>query len=349
MSDRQKTINLALQGGGAHGAFTWGVLDRFLEDGRVKIEAISGTSAGAINAVVLADGFARGGAQGARDRLRMLWGEVGRAAALSPIQRGPFSVFTGDWSLDTSLGYFFFDAWARTLSPYDFNPLNLNPLREILTRTVDFEKVRACEQIKLFVSATNVETGRVRIFDGQSLTAEMVLASACIPTLFQAVEIDGEHYWDGGYTGNPALFPFFYASRSDDILIVQINPVERKGVPRSAHEIMNRINEISFNASLISELRAVDFVRRMLGEGRLDPERYRALNLHIINLQSGAAAFGAATKLNAEPAFLEHLFQIGRTTAGSWLEKNFDAIGERSTADIRHMFLGDGYEQLSKA
>ena len=347
MSDRRKTINLALQGGGAHGAFTWGVLDRFLEDGRVEIEAISGTSAGAINAVVLADGFARGGAEGARERLRLLWDEVGRAAALSPIRRGPFSVLTGDWNLDTSLGYFFFDAWSRTLSPYDFNPLNLNPLREILTRTVDFEKVRACE-IKLFVSATNVETGRVRIFNGRRLTAEMVLASACMPMLFQAVEVDGEHYWDGGYMGNPALFPFFYASRSSDILIVQINPVERKGVPRTAHEIMNRVNEISFNASLISELRSVDFVRRMLAEGRLDPARYRALNLHIIDLQSGAAAFDAATKLNAEPSFLEHLFQIGRTAAGAWLEKNFDAIGERSTVDIRRMFLGDGYEQLPK-
>jgi NTE family protein len=296
VNDMVKPINLALQGGGAHGAFTWGVLDRFLEDERIDIEAISGTSAGAINAAVLADGFMRGGARSARERLRMFWEEVGDAASLSPIQRGPFDIFGGDWSLDTSLGYFFFDAWTRMVSPYDFNPL-----RDILARTVDFARVRACEEVKLFVSATNVETGRVRIFDGKTVTADMVLASACLPTLFQAVEIDGQHYWDGGYMGNPSLFPFFYASESDDILIVQINPIERKGVPRSAHEIMNRVNEISFNASLLSELRSVDFVRRMLGEGRLDSKRYRALDLHIIDMQSGAASFDASTKLVPQP------------------------------------------------
>ncbi|NJM36039.1 MAG: patatin-like phospholipase family protein [Rhodomicrobium sp.] len=348
MASDAKPVNLALQGGGAHGAFTWGVLDRFLEDRRIRIEAISGTSAGAMNAVVLADGLVRGGPDVARERLRLFWNAVGDAAALSPVQRGPFNMFAGDWSLDTSLGYFFFDAITRTVSPYDFNPLNINPLRDILERTVDFEMVRACTYVRLFVSATNVETGHVRVFNREELTADMVMASACLPTLFQAVEIDGEHYWDGGYMGNPVLFPFFYASQSDDILIVQINPIKRKGLPRTAHEIMNRINEISFNASLLRELRSVDFVRRMLDEGRLDPERYSALNIHIIDLQEGAGSFGASSKFNAEPAFLKHLFEMGRSAAGHWLDEHHADIGERSTVDIRRMFQGDGYEAPPK-
>ena len=340
---KRKPLNLALQGGGAHGAFTWGVLDRFLEDGRVEIEAISGTSAGAINAVVLADGFMRGGAEGARERLRMFWEAVGNAAAFSPMRRGPFNLF-GNWRLDLSLGYFFFDAFARMLSPYDFNPLNINPLKTIIERLVDFDLVRSCEHIKLFISATNVETGRVRVFGRSKLTADMVMASACLPTLFQAVEIDGQHYWDGGYMGNPVMFPFFYASKSNDILIVQINPIERKGVPRSAQEIVNRVNEISFNSSLLAELRSVDFVRRMLAENRLDSERYRALNIHIIEQQLSEAAFGASSKFNTERGFLTHLFEIGRKAADDWLTTNYDSVGERSTVDIRRMFRGDGYE-----
>ena len=344
VTGERKPINLALQGGGAHGAFTWGVLDRFLEDGRVEIEAISGTSAGAINAVVLADGFMRGGAEGARERLRLFWEAVGEAAEFSPVQRGPFNIF-GDWSLDLSLGYFFFDVFTRMVSPYDFNPLNINPLMAIIERIVDFELVRSCKHLKLFISATNVETGRVRVFGGSKLTADMVMASSCLPMLFQAVEIEGKHYWDGGYMGNPVLFPFFYASKSNDILIVQINPIERQGVPRSAHEILNRVNEISFNASLLAELRSVDFVRRMLAESRLDSEKYRALNIHIIEQQHAAASFGAASKFNAERAFLTHLFEIGRKAAEEWLTLNYDSIGQRSTVDIRHMFRGDGYEQ----
>ncbi len=343
-----KPINLALQGGGAHGAFTWGVLDRFLEESRVQIEAISGTSAGAMNAVVLADGLMRGGPEGARQRLRKFWDDVGNAATMSPVQRGPFGILAGDWSLDTSLGYFFFDTFTRTLSPYDFNPLNINPLKDILEQTVDFELVRSCEHLRLFISATNVETGRVHVFDGKTLTADMVMASACLPTLFQAVEIDGQHYWDGGYMGNPVLFPFFYASRSNDILIVQINPIRREGIPKTAHEIMNRANEISFNASLLSELRSVDFVRRMLAEGHLDAKRYRAFNIHIIDLQHASSSIGAASKFNVERSFLEFLFGEGRRAASDWLETNYEAIGDHSTVDIRKMFQGDGYERVAK-
>jgi NTE family protein len=340
-----KSINLALQGGGSHGAFTWGVLDRFLEDERIAIESISGTSAGAMNAVVLADGFMRGGPDAARDHLRCFWYEVSRKAAFSPISRNPFDVFTKNWSLDNSLGFFWFEAFMRSISPYDFNPLNINPLRDIVEKLVNFERVQACEAIKLFVSATNVETGRVRVFETGSITADVVMASACLPTLFQAVEIDGNHYWDGGFMGNPVLFPFFHASQSNDILIVQINPVEREGVPRSSREILDRINEISFNSSLLRELRAVDFVRRLLAEERLDIDRYRDLYIHMIGLHQNDTSFSAASKFNAERAFLEHLFEMGRRSAGDWLEANYDNIGQRSTVDIRRMFQGDGYEE----
>ncbi|MCG8547890.1 MAG: patatin-like phospholipase family protein, partial [Alphaproteobacteria bacterium] len=224
----EKSINLALQGGGAHGAFTWGVLDCLLEDGRIDIEAISGTSAGAMNAVVVADGLMRGGNDGARESLERFWRAVSDAGRLSPIQRGPIDVFMGNWSLDHSPSYTFFDLFQRFASPYDVNPYNLNPLKAILENVVDFDRIRGCNLLKIMVTATNVETGRVRIFHCDDVTSDAVMASACLPFMFQAVEIDGVPYWDGGYMGNPALFPFFDECTSDDIVIVQINPVERK-------------------------------------------------------------------------------------------------------------------------
>ena len=339
-----KHINLALQGGGAHGAFTWGVLDRLLEDKRVAIEAISGTSAGALNAVVLVDGLMEGGPEGARRQLRQFWEAVSERSGFNMLARDPFSVFMRSWNLDQSLGYYLFDNITRNLSPYEFNPLNVNPLKQIVDELVDFERVRACERLKLFVSATNVETGHVRVFARDRLTVDMVMASAALPTLFQAVEIEGKFYWDGGYMGNPVLFPFFYASASRDILIVQINPIERKGAPKTARDILNRVNEISFNASLLNELRAVDFVRRMLKADRLSPDEYREMYIHIIDGAQPLAALGAQSKLNPERAFLERLFEMGRAAASTWLDTHYDALGVNSTVDLRRLFQGDGYE-----
>ncbi len=344
-----RPVNLALQGGGAHGAFTWGVLDRLLEDQRVVIEAISGTSAGAMNAVVLVDGLMRGGTEGAREQLRKFWEAVGEASRFNLLQRGPLSLFTQNWSLDLSLGYYLFDSITRSLSPYEFNPLNINPLKDILERTVDFELVRSCEKLKLFISATDVETGRVRVFGGETLTADMVMASAALPILFQAVEIDGKHYWDGGYMGNPVLFPLSYARKSHDILIVQINPIEREGVPKTAHEILNRINEISFNASLLHELRAIDFVRRMVSAHNLSPDQYQEMFIHIIDGQEALSALGASSKFNPERAFLEHLFDIGRKAATDWLDTHYDSLGRKSSVDIRRLFQGDGYDPEAEA
>ena len=349
MADRgaktdKKSINLALQGGGAHGAFTWGVLDRLLEDGRTRIEGISGTSAGAMNAVIVADGLVRGDEDDARAGLERFWKSVSDAGRLSPIQRGPVDVFMGNWSLDNSPSYVFFDLLHRVTSPYDVNPFNFNPLKKILDDVVDFERVRSCDQIKVFVSATNVETGRVEVFDRHKLTCDMVMASACLPFMFQAVEIDGAPYWDGGYMGNPVIFPFYKTCRSDDIVIVQINPVERKGTPRSAREILNRVNEITFNSSLLKELRAIDFVQRLLDSGKLEPGEYRRLHVHLIEAQDQIMPLGASSKLNAEWDFLRHLFEIGRETAGDWIESSYRHLGRRSTVDIRAMFQGPAAE-----
>jgi NTE family protein len=338
----EKSINLALQGGGAHGAFTWGVLDRLLEDGRIYIEAVSGTSAGAMNAVIVADGLMRAGEDGARESLARFWKGVSDAARLSPIQRGPIDVFMGNWSLDNSPSFILSDLLNRITSPYDVNPFNLNPLKDLLEREVDFDLVRSCDKIKIFVSATNVETGRVKVFNRHELTCEMVMASACLPFMFQAVEIDGAPYWDGGYMGNPVLFPFYNHSECDDIVIIQINPVERKGTPRTAREILNRVNEITFNSSLLKELRAIDFVRRLLDEGKLAPDDYRRLHVHVIEAQDQIMPLGASSKLNAEWAFLRHLFEIGREAAGVWIERCYEHLGKSSTVDTRAMFQGLG-------
>ncbi len=336
----RKRINLALQGGGSHGAFTWGVLDRILADERLEIAAISGTSAGAMNAVVLANGFVNGGAELARQKLEGFWRAVSKAAFGSPIQRAPLDYLMGTWSMENSLGYQAMDAMTRTLSPYQFNPLNIDPLKQILESCVDFSCVQRCTAIKLYISATNVETGRVKVFDSENLTADMVMASACLPQLSQAVIIDDVPYWDGGYMGNPVLFPFHHQTDSADIVVVQINPIERKGVPRTPMEIQNRASEITFNASLLKELRSIEFVDRLLEAGKVDREHYRQEYLHIIENQEALRPLGASSKLNAEWRFLCKLRDIGRQSATDWLERHYEDIGQRNTVDLKAMFQG---------
>jgi len=347
-----KPVNLALQGGGSHGAFTWGVLDHILEDGRLGIAGLSGTSAGAMNAVCVAAGWTENGAEGARAALDRFWRSMAEAARLSPFRRSPLDMFMGTWNLAGSPAYHAADTLTRTFSPYQLNPFNLNPLLDILRESIDWPKVRACEAFDLFVSATNVETGRVKVFDRETLTPEMVMASACLPFLYQAVEIDGVPYWDGGYMGNPSLFPFHRSGPCSDIVIVQINPIERKGTPTSAHDIQNRVNEIAFNASLLKELRSIDFVDRLIEEGKLSPTDYRKQRLHLIENQEALIPFGAASKLNAEWEFLEMLRDLGRATAMKWLNANYERVGREQTVDIRAMFQGtapEGAEGESRA
>jgi NTE family protein len=341
---RSKRVNLALQGGGAHGAFTWGVLDALLEDRRLEIAAISGTSAGAMNAVALADGFRRDGPEGARRQLRAFWEGAARAASGGAGVLSMWAPLSASFSpiIDGSreLGLRWLETWAGTVSPYDFNPLNWNPIRDLINELVDFEAVRACENFHLFVAATNVETGRVRIFNQSELTADHVMASACLPTLYQAVEIDGVPYWDGGFAGNPPLFPLFYESDSRDVLVVQINPIERKGAPKAAAEILDRMREITFNASLLSELRAVEFVARLMREQRLDPERYKEILVHRIDGGSALAAFASVTRLTADMALYEQLFALGRDAAQEWLAAHWRAVGKRGTMDLKALLLG---------
>jgi NTE family protein len=332
----RKKINLALQGGGAHGAFTWGVLDYLLEDGRLVVEGISGTSAGALNAVICVDGLARGGPQVARKRLAEFWRAVSIDGDLPDAQRKvveslltlkqPNGSPVSDW----------FDAVSRYFSPYDLNPLNINPLRDLIEQFIDFDAVRRYADMQLFVSATNVITGRLRIFPREKISADVVMASAALPTLFHAVTVDGTPYWDGGYMGNPAIFPFFRATSTEDVLIIQINPVARHEVPTSARDIMNRINEITFNSSLLGEYRAIEFVARLIDQGRLQrgagPGQYRRVNAHRIALGD---AYTADTKLSTDYDFLRALHTNGRHAAHHFLDEHFDDIGVRSTFDLR--------------
>jgi NTE family protein len=332
-------IDLALQGGGSHGAFTWGVLDRILADRRLCIEAISGTSAGAMNAVVLADGMHTGGAEGARRALARFWQTIGRAARFSPLQRTPVDWLLGRWTLDASPGYWLFDSLTRSFSPYDLNPLNFNPLRSLLVEAINFDRVRASNEPKLFIAATNVRTGQAKVFRNRDLNADAVLASACLPFLFHAVEIDGEPYWDGGYMGNPVLFPLVEETATRDLVIVQINPIYRTRAPRRALEILNRINEITFNSSLIKELKSLVLLKSLVDEEGINRAIYREMRLHRIAAEGEMYSLGASSKLNAEWRFLRHLHDVGWRTAGRWLDQNYEMIGKQSTLDLSELLL----------
>ena len=337
--DGIKMISLALQGGGAHGAFTWGVLDRLLQEESIAVTGISGTSAGAMNAVVLAAGLAKGSPEDARHALSQFWKDVSRDGRMSPLQRTAFDRLLGNWSLARNPTYLIFEVASRFFSPYDFNPLNINPLREILEAHVDFEALRA-SSVQLFISATNVHTGRARVFTHQEMTADAVMASACLPFLFQAVEIDGVPYWDGGYMGNPPLLPLYEKGSAEDIILVQINPIARETTPRTAMEIQNRVNEITFNASLLAQLRAIDDASKLIEQGlltrlALGRSGYRRVRLHRIGGADQLADLDATSKLNAEWPFLQHLRDLGRAAAETFLETHADDLGRRSTLDLK--------------
>jgi NTE family protein len=315
-----KRVNLALQGGSTHGAFTWGVLDRLLEEPRIELEGVSATSAGAMNAAVMAHGLTTGGRKGAREALEEFWLGVARISApLGALQ--------------------LFELVSRFLSPYQLNPLNYNPLRQLIQRVIDFERLRQDSAIKLFLSATNVRTGKIKVFTDKEITADCVLASACLPFLYQAVEIDGEYYWDGGYMGNPALFPLIYSCQSRDVLIVHVNPIERPDRPTSAREIMDRVNEISFNSSLMREMRAVAFVTKLIDDGKLNKGDAKRVLIHSVCADDVMRGFGAASKLNADSGFLRQLRALGRERAQAWIDDHFDDLGARSTVDIQAAYL----------
>ncbi|MEL6364428.1 MAG: patatin-like phospholipase family protein [Pseudomonadota bacterium] len=364
MAKNQKPINLALQGGGAHGAYAWGVMDRLLEDRRLDFIGISATSAGAMNAAAYAHGYYQGGpknsVEGAREALHAFWYAISKVKERFGLFDPPwaadlhngaseyakdipyFQAFMGLWEPAHLLAYSAMENFTRSVSPYDFNPLKINPLRDILDEQIDFEALRQCKHTKLFISATNVKTGKVKVFRTQEMTRDMVLASACLPLLYQAVEIGEDAYWDGGYMGNPSLWPLFYDVDTRDILIVHLNPIEREEIPKRPSEILNRINEISFNTALIKEMRAVAFVQKLLREDWLHEDKrgeLRDIHLHSIRADQSLKEFSLASKYNTQWAFLCDLRDRGREAASEWLDRHEKDVGARSTVDLRKEFL----------
>lgn len=336
-----KVLNLALQGGGSHGAFTWGVLDTLLEDGGFIFEGISGTSAGAMNATVLAAGFAKAaslnmadpaeahakGCELARHALRDFWEAVGTLGAF--MNASP-SRLAAQWM-----------PWLKPLmapthfSPAQTNPMDINPLRDLLRRQIDFDVIKQYQGQglvpSLFIGATNVKTGRSKVFQAGDIGLDTLMASACLPQVFNAVEIAGEHYWDGGYSGNPAIYPLIYKTKAEDVLLVQINPIETESVPQTMPEILERINEVTFNASLLSELRAIEFVRRLLEEGRIDSAQYKDIHMHRIDGGAFLQTFGSDSKMRSDIGFLQKLFAKGQESAQQWLQSHRGDVGARSS------------------
>jgi len=331
-------VDFALQGGGAHGAFTWGALDRLLEEPWLRIDGISGTSAGAMNAAVLVGGYAESGTEGARAALEDFWQRVSRAALLSPLRRTPMDILLGRWTLDHSPVFVAMDLMARLFSPYDLGPGGTNPLRAILAESVDFARL-AQASIKLFITATNVRTGRGRVFRNGEITPDVLLASACLPTLFQAIEIDGEGYWDGGYSGNPTITPLVRECNSKDTVLVQINPVERPGLPRSARDILNRLNEVSFNAVLLKELRMMALLRQVAQPDNSENAKWADMRIHRIS-SDVMVELGYSSKLNAEWEFLCMLRDEGRRAGDAFLTAHHEDLGRRSTFDLDELLKG---------
>lgn len=338
-------VDLALQGGGSHGAFTWGVLDRLLQEEWLEIAAVSGTSAGAMNAVALAAGLMDGGREGARTTLRRFWQRVAELSPFHPIQSSPLGGLVGS---ATAWMAPWVEPWQQAanalssqLSPYQLNPLNLNPLRQILLDTVDFERVRCCHKTQLFIAATQVRTGALKVFDQSELTPDAVLASACLPLLFQAVDIDGEAYWDGGYAGNPSLMPLITQSAADDLLLVQINPIARDELPTRASDILERISEVTFNASLLKEMRSIALLKQLIEDEGKPGHQYRnplfqrveGLRVHLIDGGASLSPLGAASKTNTQWRFLLQLHDLGRTAADQWLAQHSADMGQRSSWD----------------
>ncbi|MBR0670980.1 patatin-like phospholipase family protein [Neoroseomonas soli] len=335
----RRKIKLALQGGGSHGAFTWGVLDRLLADDRLEVEALVGTSAGAMNAAIVADGMIAGGPAAARRMLDAFWEGVADTFTMSPVQPTPFDLMFSPGNMDFSPAWRVADVLQRQFSPYELNPTNLNPLLDLIGRVVDFTRLRSAPGPSLFVCATNVLTGRLRVFERSEMSAAAVMASACVPLLHHAVEVEGQHYWDGGYCGNPPIFPVIYMGGTPDIVIVQLNPINIPEVPRDIRSIVDRMNTLAFNSSLMREMRMIRFVTDLIDQGQLPKEKHLRCFIHTIDAEVELAALNASSKLNASRGFLRHLRALGVERAEHFLATHFDAIGERSSTDIVGKFL----------
>lgn len=332
-----KTLALALQGGGSHGAFAWGIIDRLLEED-LKIDGLVGTSAGAMNASVTAYGLMIGGRQGAKDKLREFWTKISKAGKNSPLQPSFIDLMMHKGDMDFSPFFQMFNMMTEIFSPYQFNPLDINPLRDVLLDVIDFDELRKCTKTKLFVCATNALTCRPKVFDLPQISVDAVLASACLPFLFKAVEIDNNAYWDGGYMGNPPIFPLIKYSNSDDILLVKINPIKIKDIPKSSKDIQDRVNEISFNSSLMQEMAMINFKNQLIEKG-IEIEGHRLVHYHAISADEALEDLSISSKLNSTWDFLEYLHNLGRRYASEWLQENWKHVGVKSSIDLEKTFL----------
>ena len=342
-----RRINLALQGGGSHGAFTWGVLDRLLEDERLQFDGISGASAGAVNAVAVAHGLAVGhrdgvdGRRHARDKLGSIWRSVMATGAVNAIS-GNLGNVLPFWSLLPDPGRMLGNALMQFTSPYSMNPLDLNPLRALLSREIDFEAIRAHRNgPKLFISATEVSSGKAEVFTKRELSLNAVVASTCLPQVYQAVTVDERTYWDGGYVANPPITPLIAQCRSADILLVQISPLTREGVPTTPTAIMDRINEITFNTNLLAQMQMVGFINRLIDEGKLQEPEYKKVLVHRIDGGDTMRELGSYSQGSTDTVMMERLFDLGREQASAWLKKHFGALGVKSSINIRRDYKDD--------
>jgi NTE family protein len=337
---QKKILAIALQGGGSHGAYTWGVLDALLADERIQVEGFSGTSAGAMNATACAQGIIAGGNEKARETLATYWKKVGELGKNSFLQPFPWNKQNHHYSLSDTPAFHFLQKLTTIFSPYQFNPFNYHPLRSIIEELFDFkllqEKSHLC---KLFLCATHVATGKLKIFKEDELTADAVLASACVPHIFQAVQVNGEFYWDGGFIGNPAIYPLIYGCDTPDILIIQIRRVYDPVIPTTAHEIQNRLGEITQNACLTREMRSIDFISKLIDQGVVPPGKLKRLHIHILRDDAFWGTIDRASGFCADPEFLDYLFKAGHRAGKNWLAENYDSIGVKTTAHIEEDFI----------
>lgn len=339
MAKEKKVVALALQGGGTHGAFTWGVLDALMEDGRIEVEGLSGTSAGGMNSVAFAQGYIKGGAEGAREEVKRFWKMIEEASKTSPLRPSPMDEMMGSHTLRGSPLYLWMNLMGGFLSPYQTNPLNINPLKDMVRSFFDFDLLRKATNPKIFLCATHVKSGKLKIFTGKELTEEAMLASACLPFLFQAVEVDGDFYWDGGFSGNPAIYPLIYNCKTKDIIVVQLTQSYRDEVPTTAAAITDRHKEITYNSCLLREMRAIYFITQLIERGAITDKSVKKLNMHLIRNKGVFDELDLSTALNTQPNFLEHLFQAGQATGREWIKENFKDIGVKSTANIEADFV----------
>jgi NTE family protein len=343
---KTKRVAIAMQGGGSHGAFSWGVMDRLLEDGRFEIEGLTGTSAGGMNAAAVVQGMMKGGNQGAREEMREFWKAISDSGKNSMLNnRGPIDKMLGKYTMYHSPGYIMFDYLSRIFSPYELNPMQVDPLKDVIMKSFDFDALRQYKGMKLFLCATHVYTGKLRIFSLDELRPECLLATACLPTIHNAVMVDGEYYWDGGFIGNPVFFPLIYDCETPDIIMIQLNPTVREKLPKTTREISDRLNEVTNNASVVREMRAISFISDLIDDGVIPKDKMKRVFMHVIEDEEVFMELGWSSKLNTEWEFFTYLFEKGRIAADKWIKTNYDKIGKESTAPIREHFVGERWQK----